>query len=198
MLIPKLPIHYFKLIWPILFILVQGCSGYKTGLIVPDILSKQAKIDDLTTDERLNLLTNTLSFNEQIKSYSREQLDIERHRLETSLETSSALALIKLALLYSMPDSGFYNTQKARAFLESCGDNDRDAKPETYYLSSMISTFLDARVTQQRKINSIKTKLSSEKDRNRELQAQLEALKAIEKTINDRSHGLTSFSPSYP
>ena len=85
MLIPKLPIHYFKLIWPILFILVQGCSGYKTGLIVPDILSKQAKIDDLTTDERLNLLTNTLSFNEQIKSYSREQLDIERqHQIEVA------------------------------------------------------------------------------------------------------------------
>lgn len=177
-----------------LFILVQGCSEYKTALVVPDIMSKQV----ITTDERLTLLTNTLSFNEQIKSYSREELAIERHRLETSLETSSALARIKLALLYSLPDSGFYNAAKARAYLDSCRDNNKDIKPEYYYLSSMIYTFLDVRITQQKSINTIKTKLNSEKNRNQALEEQLEALKAIEETINNRSNSLTSNNPSYP
>ena len=198
MLIPKLTIHYPKIIWPILFILIQGCSEYKTSLVIPDVLSKQVTTIGFTTDERLTLLTNTLSFNEQIKSYSREELAIERHRLETSLETSSALARIKLALLYSLPGSGFYNTTKARAFLDSCRDNNKDIEPEYYYLSSMIYTFLDTRITQQRSINTIKTKLNSEKNRNQALEEQLEALKAIEETINHRSNSLTSNSPGYP
>lgn len=198
MIITKLTIHYPKIIWPILFISVQGCSEYKTELVVPDILSTQLMASEFTADERLNMLTNTLSFNEQIKSYSREELAIERHRLETSLETSSAMVLIKLALLYSLPDSGFYNTAKAREFLDSCRDSNRDINPEYLYLSSMIYTFLDERIAQQKSINTIKTKLDSEQNRNRALEEQLEALKTIEKTINNRSNSLSSNNPGYP
>lgn len=195
---PQSAIRYLIIIWPILFVSIQGCSGYRTEFTIADVLPNQMKINVLTPDERLTLLTDTLSFNQYIKGLSHEQLEIERHRLETSLETSSALARVKLALLYSLPESGFQNTARAKTLLQSCMGHKNTTRQEAYYLSSLITTFLDTHITQQKRINTIKKKLNSEQNRSRELQEQLEALKTIEKTINNRSNSLTGYNPGYP
>ncbi len=183
---PSIP--YPGLIWIIVLVLLAGCTpqDLRLSLHIPLVDNEQA-----TQKDSMDKIVSILSYDQFIHGMQAEDLELERDLLETSMDTASDAALIKLALLYSHKDAPFYDAARAQSILQSCTEFNAGSSIEIRSFSTLIGELLVETVDQQKALKATRNALNKERSQRKILQEQLDALKAIEESINDRSNRLS-------
>lgn len=142
-------------------------------------------------DDHPDKLISILNYEQFIHELPEEDLDMERALHETSLDTASAAARVKLALLYAHKDAPFYDPLRAQSILRSCDKNDTGVSVEIRSFIALLDELLSETIDQQSALKASRSELKKEREQTKLLKEQLEALKAIEESINDRTHRMS-------
>lgn len=178
--------------------LLSGCTTQELQLPISipiledyqDTIAKQSEEKD-----NLNKLVSILQYEKFIHELQAEDLELERNRLETSLDTATDVALVKLALLYSHKDAPFHNATRAQQLLQKCTDNNGGTTMDIRSFSNLILELLAETTAQQKALKKMRNALSDERSQKKMLEEQLDELKAIEESINRRTHQLSETGP---
>ena len=182
------PIPYPGLIWIVVLVLLAGCTPQELRLPIhiPLVGSEQ-----VTQKDSMDKIVSILSYDQFIHGLQAEDLELERDLLETSMDTATDAALIKLALLYSHKEAPFYDADRAQSILQSCTKYNAGSSIEIRSFSTLIGELLITIIDQQKALKSMRNELNKERSQRKILKEQLDALKAIEESINDRSNRLS-------
>lgn len=148
-----------------------------------------------TERDRLKQLNGIMRYEQLLQNFSPEDLEFERIRLETAPEKATDSARIKLALLYNTKEAPFHDTDRAKEILRSCLERNGSTRKEMRNLSNLILSMLEEITAQEKNMAIIKAELARERIQKQILKEQLDALKAIEKSINERTHSLSKYIP---
>ncbi len=140
---------------------------------------------------------DSLSVNEQLLDYLDQMASVEAaHRIDAYRVAREELSasgcdrqLIELAGLYmllSEPPEEDRSMLQNR--LEHCRDNHREDRPSPG-LAQVLQSQLQARSAEADRARALEAAITAERRRNAELAEQLEALKAIERSIHQRGQG---------
>ena len=179
------PIPYSTAIWIVVLVLLAGCTPQELHL--PIYISNEQTAQKDSMDK----IVSILSYDQFIHGMQAEDLELERDLLETSMDTATDVALIKLALLYSHKNAPFYDAARAQSLLQICTEHNAGSSIEVSSFSTLIDELLVTTIDQQKALNSMRNKLNRERSQRKLLQEQLDALKAIEESINGRSNRLS-------
>ncbi len=180
------PIPYPGLIWIVVLVLLAGCTPQELRLPISLVSNEQ-----VTQKDSMDKIVSILSYDQFIHGLQAEDLELERDLLETSMDTATDAALIKLALLYSHKEAPFYDADRAQSILQSCTKYNAGSSIEIRSFSTLIGELLVTTIDQQKALNSMRNELNKERSQRKILKEQLDALKAIEESINDRSNRLS-------
>jgi hypothetical protein len=185
-----LPILYPGLMCVAVLGSLAGCTTQELRL--PFIGNDQnTATQQNTQNESLNKLVSILNYEQFIHGLQAEDLELERDLLETSLDTATDAALVKLALLYAHNEAPFYDAVHALSILQACTENNAEISVEVRSLSILIAELLVQTIDQRKALKATRNKLKKERSQTKILEEQLDALKAIEESINDRSNRLS-------
>lgn len=189
----RLPIMYLGLTCAAALGSLGGCATDDLGirLSMTGSNDQDEAIQQRTQKENLDKLVSILTYEKFINGLEAEDLELERDLLETSLDTATDIAMVKLALLYTHKDASFYDTDRALSILQSCTDHEEKTSAEILSFSILLAKLLVETIDQEKALTATRKKLGKERKQTEMLKEQLDALKAIEESINNRSHRMS-------
>lgn len=191
----RLPVLYPVLICAAALGSLAGCATEDLRLRLSTPLTgsnnQDVAIQQDTQREDLDKLVSIMAYERFIHGLEAEDLELERDMLETSLATATDTVMIKLALLYTHKDAAFYDTGRALSILQSCTEHEEKTSAGVLSFSTLVAELLVETIDQEKALKVAKKKLSKEREQTEMLKDQLDALKAIEESINNRSNRMS-------
>ncbi len=113
---------------------------------------------------------------------SREYTGVNRH----FAQTGSGVDRVKLALLLSVPGTPFHNTASALQALGTGGGAGQDMPAEVRDLAELLNASLAQQQALDDRVRGLEKDLAAEKQRSEALQAQIDSVKNLERSLMRR------------